>query len=331
MPKIVKALRAGLLVSALAALPQSGFGQPTPVPANMSQPHLEKALAEAYQERTWKYPALLQCVGGEAAAAEQVLMDPGPVKVADNFYFLGLGWVSAWALDTSDGIIVIDSLNNGNEVDKYIIGGLRTLGLDPSRIKAVIVSHGNGDHFGGAMELQNKYHPKVYMSVQDWPFAEAQAKSPAGQLKGQGPAPKRDVEVKDGDHVALGDATIKMYVTAGHTPGALSLIIPVKDKGVTRKLLFLGGITGPRRNPPMQAAYEQWTVRLQQVVSAEKVDGLIGNHASFDEAITKIAKIKANPDRPNPFFTGTESVLRYLSVLHECNLNGQDIDRAGMR
>jgi metallo-beta-lactamase class B len=328
MKHIHIASRLVLLASAICLPAQNGFGQNASAPANIPQPHLEKALAEAFQERTWKYPALLQCYGGEAGAAEQVLMDPGPVKVADNFYFLGMGWVSAWALDTSDGIIVIDSLNNSLEVDKYIIGGLRTLGLDPSRIKMVIVSHGHGDHFGGATELQNKYHARVYMSAIDWPFAEAQAKAPGTQLKGQGPAPKRDVEVKDGDSVTLGDATIKMLVTPGHTPGSLSLIIPVKDKGVSRKLLFLGGVTAPRRNPPMQAAYDQWTTRLQQIASAEKVDGMIGNHASFDEAITKIAKIKANPDRPDPFFTGTESVLRYLRVLHECNLNSQDLDRA---
>ena len=56
----------------------------------------------------------------------------------DNLYFVGLASVSAWAIDTSDGIILIDSLNNADEAEKYIVGGLKSLGLDPSRIKTLI-------------------------------------------------------------------------------------------------------------------------------------------------------------------------------------------------
>ena len=55
-----------------------------------------------------------------------MIKDPGPAKAADNFYFLGDGIVAAWAVDTSDGIILIDTLNNQEEVDKFIIGGLRS-------------------------------------------------------------------------------------------------------------------------------------------------------------------------------------------------------------
>src|SRR5436309_120008 len=40
---------------------------------------------------------------------------PPPGKAFDNLYFLGDAWVSAWALNTSDGIILFDTLNTGKE------------------------------------------------------------------------------------------------------------------------------------------------------------------------------------------------------------------------
>ena len=35
----------------------------------------------------------------------------------------------------------------------------------------------------------------------------------------------------------------ELFITAGHTPASLSMLIPVKDKGTKRTLLYLGGIT----------------------------------------------------------------------------------------
>ena len=59
-------------------------------------------------------------------------------------------WVSAWAINTPQGIILIDALNNGKEAAQLIEGGLRRLGLNPARIKYIVVTHGHGDHYGGA-------------------------------------------------------------------------------------------------------------------------------------------------------------------------------------
>jgi hypothetical protein len=78
----------------------------------------------------------------------------------------------------------------------------------------------------------------------------------------------------------------------------------------------------------MHAAYDQWTTRLLQVSATAKPDGVIGNHSSYDEAATKIDKLRIMPGKPNPFFTGVENSLRYLRVLKECNLNNAEIERA---
>jgi metallo-beta-lactamase class B len=324
MRKIQKSLPAIVVMSALVISPPASFGQATPETKSIPQPHLAKARQEAFKENNWRFPALITCYPNEGQPAQKVINDPGPAKVADNLYFLGYGIVSAWAVDTSDGIILIDALSNQAEADKYIIGGLQKLGLDPSRIKTIIISHGHGDHYGGAQYLKDKYGAKLYMPALDYDFAEKFTGGPPTW----GKPPQRDQVAVDGETVKLGDTGIKLFITAGHTPASLSMLIPVKDKGVGRTLLYLGGITNKGLSPEMHIAYDRWTTRLMQIASDAGAQGVIGNHPSYDDAAIKLDKLRSMPDKPNPFFSSTENTLRYLTVLKECNLNNSDIERA---
>src|SRR5580704_4819765 len=113
-----RSFRALGFASALILPAQSSFGQATPETVKIAQPHLAKARVEAFGENGWKFPALITCYPNEGQSAEHVIKDPGPAKAADNLYFLGDGVVAAWAVDTSDGIILIDTMNNREEADK---------------------------------------------------------------------------------------------------------------------------------------------------------------------------------------------------------------------
>ena len=121
------------------------------------QPHYQKALKLARQENFWKVPILNVCQREDSGLSQDIIKDPPATKLTDNLYFVGIGRVSAYALDTPDGIVIIDSLDNAEEAEQFIAGGLRSVGLDPARIKAVFVSHGHGDHYGGAQYLHDKY------------------------------------------------------------------------------------------------------------------------------------------------------------------------------
>ena len=48
---------------------------------------------------------------------------------------------SAWAITTSQGIILIDAIYDYS-VEDEVVGGLKKLGLNPADIKYVLVSHG---------------------------------------------------------------------------------------------------------------------------------------------------------------------------------------------
>lgn len=321
-----RSLRTLVLTAAFVLPAASGFGQSAaPELSNIPQPHLVRARAEAFKENNWKFTDLITCYPTlDGIAAQQVLKDPGPGKAADNFYFLGNGTVSAWAVDTSDGIILIDTMNNQAEVDEYILGGMRKLGLDPARIKIMLISHGHRDHIGGAKYLQEKYHPKMYVTALDYDLEEKAAAAPNATFA----APRRDQVATDGQLITLGDTSIKLYITGGHTPASLSMIIPVKDKGRVRNLLYLGGITSLHLSPENHAIYDEWTDRLLAAGAVDKPEGVIGNHGSYDDVSYKLDKLRAKPDAPNPFFNGTENAMRFVRVLKECNLNNRDIEKA---
>src|SRR6201996_61197 len=105
---------------------------------------------------------------GPAPARETWYTDPA--KVFDNLYFVGTKIHSSWALTTSDGIILIDTLYDYAS-DEAIVGGLRKLGLDPASVKYVIISHGHLDHDGGAKLMQD-HGAHIIMGGPDWDMIE---------------------------------------------------------------------------------------------------------------------------------------------------------------
>jgi metallo-beta-lactamase class B len=104
---------------------------------------------------------------GPRAVPDRATWYAAPYKVFDDLYFVGTKIHSAWALTTSEGIIVIDTLYD-YAVEPEIVEGLTRLGLDPRNIKYVLISHAHGDHDQGAALLQSRYGAKVVMGAADW-------------------------------------------------------------------------------------------------------------------------------------------------------------------
>ncbi len=239
-----------------------------------------------------------------------------PYKVFDNLYWLGTRQHSSWALRTSAGIIIIDT-NFAWATDPEIIDGLKTLGLDPAQVKYVIISHAHGDHDQGAAELQRRFGAKVVMGAPDW---DATLKRPAGVAGG---VPKRDIAVgPDGMKLTLGDTTVNIVATPGHTPGTLSYVFPVKDHGQTVMVAYSGGtLTGFFGKDG--AKWDQYIASQKSIAKAAADAGasvLLSNHSEYDGAYTKarLVGVKREVGEKNPFIVGTDGVQRYFTVMEEC-------------
>jgi metallo-beta-lactamase class B len=236
-----------------------------------------------------------------------------PAKVFDNLYFVGSKIHNSWALTSSEGIILLDTLWTYNS-EEEIVGGLKKLGLDPAKVKYVIISHAHPDHVGGAKLMQDRYGSRIVMGGPDWASIE---KSVNGYPEGK---PKRDLVADDGQKIALGDTAVTLIATPGHTPGTLSMIFTVKDNGKPLTVAYSGGTAF---NFPSTVANFDAYIKSQTKMAAAAASAnatiLMSNHSEFDSAITKIRILATRkPGEPHPFDLGKEAVARYFVVTEEC-------------
>jgi len=232
-----------------------------------------------------------------------------PAKVFDNLYFVGMTDWSAWALTTSQGIILIDAIFDYS-VEDEVVNGLKKLGLNPADIKYVLVSHAHTDHIGGAKYLQD-HGARVVMSKEDWDLSD---RTIPERIR-----PKREIEIKDGDKLTLGDTTITMYVTPGHTPGTVSSIYQVKDRGTTHTVATWGGTTIQGGRPETYLSYIASAERYRDIVRKSGADIVLSNHTAYDNTPANIKKLTTRrPTDQNPYVVGNAAVLRYITTAEEC-------------
>ena len=240
-----------------------------------------------------------------------------PAKVFDNLYFVGGKVHSSWALTTSDGIILIDTIFPYNS-EELIVGGMQKLGLDPKNIKYVVISHAHADHIGGAEMLQKKYGARVVMGAPDW---DTVAKYP-NRYKTM--APKRDVVASDGMKITLGGTTVTAWLTPGHTPGTLSYTFTVFDRGRPVNVAYSGGTAFNFVNNTPEPGIRNFQTyidsqkKMAAKAAAVGATVLLANHSEFDNAVNKNRMLAGRGSGPHPYEIGAESVQRYFKVMQGC-------------
>lgn len=241
---------------------------------------------------------------------------PEPGQAFDNLYYVGSAWVSAWVLKTSDGLILIDALNNTKEAADLIEGGMRRLGLDPAQIRYVLVTHGHGDHYGGAQMLAERYRARVVASEIDWKMMETGLEFDS---KLWDRPPKRDMAVKDGDTLTLGDTTVRFMVTPGHTLGTISPVFDVRHEGQAHKAMIWGGTSfNFGRDMGRLDSYIAQTERMRQLAAQWGIDVPLSNHPGFDGTVAKLKARATASKGTNPFVSGQPVVDRAMRVLNTC-------------
>jgi metallo-beta-lactamase class B len=238
-------------------------------------------------------------------------------KVFDNLYFVGGKIHSSWALTTSAGIILIDTIYPYNS-EALVVGGMRKLGLDPKNVKYLLISHAHADHIGGAETFQARYRPRVVMGGPDWDWVE---KHP-NRYKTM--APKRDIVASDGMKITLGDTTLTVWLTPGHTPGTLSYTFVVKDHGKPLNVAYSGGtafnFVNNTPDPGIRnfQTYIDSQKRMAERAAATGATVLLSNHSEFDNAYSKNRMLAGRGQGPHPYDIGADWVQRYFQVMQGC-------------
>ena len=252
-----------------------------------------------------------------------------PAKVFDNLYWLGTygdGYSvpqksgdSIWAVNTSEGIILIDTAED-YQAEELITNGLQKVGLDPADIKYVVLSHPHGDRYNGAVYVQDTYNARIIFSEADWDTL-AKSNEP-NELK-----PRKDMVATDGMKLTLGDTTLTLYITPGHTPGTISTVIPLKDGNQTHLGVVWGGINpsferyGVQYYSSLQETFKTWAgsaARMQDIVAEIGADVYLTIHPFYDNVAEKIQRIKyRGPGDPHPLVS-QDNLNRFLTIIREC-------------
>ena len=241
-----------------------------------------------------------------------------PVKVFDNLYNVGTSF-HVWAVNTSQGIIL---LNSGKDYSADgVFEGLKKMGLDPANVKYVIILAPHDLHYGSAKRFQDQYGSHVMLSEKDWSIIERTKYVPAS-LK-----PKKDMVVTDGQKLTLGDTTLTLYITAGHGPASLSVLVPLKDGNDRHLGALIGGRDWNYEEEGLfyfsseEEAMRTWkasALRLRDIAAKAGVDVILTTRSLHDNTAKKVAALKVRkPGALHPYVE-KGSVGRYLTVISEC-------------
>jgi glyoxylase-like metal-dependent hydrolase (beta-lactamase superfamily II) len=173
---------------------------------------------------------VLNC--GEGVAGDISRWSPGvnvgkSMDFVDNCYLIkhAQGWF-LWDTGLADAIAAMpdgqkpaDPRATHWRRPKTLAAQLEQIGVKPSDIKYVAVSHTHPDHIGNV-----EMFPQTMLLVQkveyDWP-----------QATGPRFKPEHPVTKLDGDRDVFGDGSITILATPGHTPGHQSLLVKLPKTG----------------------------------------------------------------------------------------------------
>ncbi|MDV5144088.1 MBL fold metallo-hydrolase [Streptomyces sp. SBC-4] len=115
---------------------------------------------------------------------------------------------------------------------------IRAAGLDPDRLRRIVLTHCHRDHVGAAQELADRHGAEILAHRLDAPVVRGEAPVPEPDLLDWelplyehgltvpvAPPTRVDRELEDGEELGFGDGAVVVH-TPGHTPGSLAVHLP---------------------------------------------------------------------------------------------------------
>lgn len=168
-------------------------------------------------------------------------MDNDTLKITENIYLIRDIY---WEYITINSFLVIDGKDaalidagikkTGEKILEYIIS-------NDINLKYIIITHAHGDHYGSASMIKKRTNAKVACHIMDVPyledkelqFKETYCKfTPPNEEKIKefndivDEGVKCDIILRDNDVLNIGNLTLRIVYSPGHTLGSISIYIP---------------------------------------------------------------------------------------------------------
>ncbi|MBP7876200.1 MBL fold metallo-hydrolase [Candidatus Woesebacteria bacterium] len=146
-----------------------------------------------------------------------------------------------WSKKSGQGF-VIDPADSGDIISQFLLD-------EKIALKGILLTHGHFDHLLALLELQLNFPVPTYMHADDQ-FLVTRAQTTAVHFLGRAvdPIPPITNDLVDAQRFTLGEATVSVLHTPGHTPGSVCFMLE-SEKGsieidgetvVGGKILFTG-------------------------------------------------------------------------------------------
>lgn len=238
---------------------------------------------------------VLDC--GQNDALDQSRWSPGvnvgvPLVLSDNCYLIKhrTGYL-LWDTGYPDALVgrpVTGPVGTASRA-KTLASQLEQIGVAPSAVAFVGISHTHGDHVGN-VGLFAASRILIQAAEYDWAFAAGRTPPFAATIP---------VEKLAGDRDVFGDGSVVIFATPGHTPGHQSLLVRLPTTGA---LVLSGDAVHFRSN---------WDARR---VPVQNFDGpqTVSSMQRIDETLARNkATLWINHDKPQ------SASLRYAPAFYE--------------
>ncbi len=146
-----------------------------------------------------------------------------------------------WSKKSGQGF-VIDPADSGDIISQFLLE-------EKIALEGILLTHGHFDHLLALLELQLNFPAPTYMHADDQ-FLVARAQTTATHFLGRAvdPIPPITNDFVDEQLFTLGEATLKVLHTPGHTPGSVCFVLESKKGSIEvdgetvggGKILFTG-------------------------------------------------------------------------------------------
>jgi N-acyl homoserine lactone hydrolase len=162
-------------------------------------------------------------------------------------------------------------------LDKSLTDQLAEIGLKPSEIDRVAISHTHGDHIGNMGLFPNA---TIVMQRAEYTWIHSangpndnvnQLMALARNLLG---TPK-NLQLIDGDTDVFGDGSVILVFTPGHTPGHQSLLVHLKDSGF---IILSGDVVHLEENFEKNIVPSLNTDKAESIASMQRIRQLIATY-----------------------------------------------------